>query len=217
MNHINRAIIVLLFLKANITFSQNVVLEVNNVRTLYFGYNNRLEFGTTDGRPFELIAEHAILELDSTRGEKQTISYFLKPTQNQNVRVFMVDPSSRKAFDTITFNVERIPDPEIFWGTSRNGEKGFVTANRLFVRYPPENSLLLMASWKIVSWECSISGISGKPISGVGQDVSSALAKIREAKSNQLNGTWTETKISFICTIVGPDGIQRKLSSVFKI
>jgi hypothetical protein len=200
----------------NISFSQNVIFEVNSVRTLYFGYKNKLEFGTTDGRPFELIAENAKLELDSAQGNiKRANAYTVSPFGYQNVRVFMVDPISKKAFDTIAFNVKRIPDPEIYWGAARNGERGTVSEPRLFVKYPPE--IPFYASWKMVSWECSIPGLSGSPISGTGNDISASLGKIKEAKMSQLNGARTETKISFICTIVGPDGTLRKRAAVFQL
>jgi hypothetical protein len=215
MNHLFKATLALFFLQANIAFSQNVVLEVNNVRTLYFGYKNKLQFGTSDGRPFELVAENARLELDSVQGDrKYPNSFTMYPMDYQNVRVLMVDPSSKKAFDTIAFNVERIPDPEIYWGAARSGDKASVSNSRLFVKFPPE--IPLNASWKMVSWECHISGITDKPICGTGNDISSALGEIRKAR-DQLNGSGTQTKIAFICTIVGPDGAGRKRAAVFQL
>jgi len=217
MNQLYRAIIVLLFLQPNITFSQHVVLEVNNVRTLYYGYNNRLEFGTTDGRPFELIAENATLELDSTLKEKkQGAWYVLNPFQYQNVRVIMVDPKSKIAFDTIRFKVEMIPDPEIYWGTlSAGNEVRYITESRLFAR----TSLLcpLNVSWRITSWECIISGISDAPMHGTGNDISAALGNIRLAKMDQKAGKRTNTQIAFICFVVGPDGFSRKIAAVFSL
>jgi hypothetical protein len=216
MKHLFKATLALFFLQANITFSQNVVLEVNNVRTLYFGYKNKLQFGTSDGRPFELVAENARLELDSVQGDRKYPNlYTVYPLGYHNVHVVMVDPSSKKAFDTISFNVEGIPDPEIYWGGSRNGQKGFATEPRLFVIFPPE--IPLDASWKMVSWECHIQGITDKPMCGTGNDISSALGDIKKAKMDQLNGSRTKTKIAFICTIVGPDGVLRKLAAVFQL
>jgi hypothetical protein len=216
MKHLFKATLALFFLQANIAFSQNVVLEVNNVRTLYFGYKNKLEFGTSDGRPFELIAENARLELDSAQGDrKYPNSCTMYPMSYQNVSVLMVDPSSKKAFDTISFNVVSIPDPEIYWGAARSGDKASVNESRLFVKFPPEISL--NASWKMVSWECSILGISGEPMRGTGNDISSALGEIKKAKMDQLNGSGTQTKIAFICTVVGPDAIHRKRAAVFQL
>ena len=217
MKHLFKATLALFFLQANIAFSQNVVLEVNNVRTLYFGYQNKLEFGTSDGRPFELVAENARLELDSVQREiKHANTYTVYPMGYQNVRVFMVDPSSKKAFDTISFNVESIPDPEIYWGVSSNGEKvTIVTSNYLFAKTPVQISLNV--SWRITSWECLISGITDKPMRGTGNDISSALGEIKKAKMDQLNGSGTKTKIAFICTVIGPDGTGRKRAAVFQL
>ena len=217
MKHLFKATLALFFLQANIAFSQNVVLEVNNVRTLYFGYKNKLEFGTSDGRPFQLIAENAKLELDSAQGNiKRANAYTVFPFGYQNVRVFMVDPISKKAFDTISFNVESIPDPEIYWGATRNGERATSVVNpRLFVKSSPE--IPLNVSWKMVSWECYISVITDKPICGTGNDISLALGDIKKAKMDQLNGSSTKTKIAFICTVIGPDGTLRKRAAVFQL
>ena len=108
---------------------------------------------------------------------------------------------------TIEFRVMRLPDPEIYWGAAKNGDKGSKAESRLFVKYAPE--IPLNAKWTMINWECQVPGAVGAPPKGSGNDISSALGLIKQVKPGN--------NVSFICTVVGPDGIQRKRGATFKL
>ncbi|NGF77207.1 hypothetical protein G5B10_15070 [Fluviicola sp. SGL-29] len=109
---------------------------------------------------------------------------------------------------TQKFRVSNLPDPELYWGAAKNGDKGQRTETKLFAKYGPE--IPLNAQFRIVSWEVQIPGAQGAPPKGTGGVLDgTASGLIKQAKPGM--------QVSFICTVVGPDGIQRKRAGAFKV
>ena len=108
---------------------------------------------------------------------------------------------------TQTFRVSNLPDPELYWGASKSGDKGNRNETKLFAKYPPE--IPLSATFNIVSWECTIPGAPGAPPRGTGSNIANATSLIKQAKPGMT--------VSFTCKVVGPDGIQRNKAGAFKI
>jgi hypothetical protein len=178
---------------------------VNKLRLLFYGYNNHVEFGTNDGRPFELIAENAeILDTAYSMYSREN-TMTLIPRAYQDVRVLMVDPKSKLAFDTLSFNIVPLPDPEIYWGSVPSGGKAAKYETRLLIRYPPQIPLAY-SHWEIMSWELIIPELA-KPITGSGNDISGAQEAIKKLSFGE--------KVKVSCTIKGSDGTQRRISAVF--
>jgi gliding motility-associated protein GldM len=106
------------------------------------------------------------------------------------------------------FRVSNMPNPELYWGAAKNGDKGSRTETKLFAKYGPE--IPLNAQFTIVNWEVQIPGAQGAPPKGTGGNLDGTAANlIKQAKPGML--------VSFICTVVGPDKIQRKLAGAFKV
>lgn len=106
------------------------------------------------------------------------------------------------------FRCSNLPDPELYWGGSKNGDKGNRGETKLFAKYGPE--IPLNATFNIVDWEVSIPGAQGAPPKGTGSNISAAASSlIRQAKPGMM--------VSFICHVVGPDGIRRKRAGAFKL
>lgn len=109
---------------------------------------------------------------------------------------------------TQKFRVSNLPNPELYWGAAKSGDKASRTETRLFAKYGPE--IPLNAQFTIVSWEVQIPGAQGAPPKGSGGNLDGAAASlIKQTKPGML--------VSFVCTIVGPDKIQRKLAGAFKV
>ncbi len=109
---------------------------------------------------------------------------------------------------TQKFRVSNLPDPELYWGAAKNGDKGQRTETKLFAKYGPE--IPLNAQFRIVSWEVQIPGAQGAPPKGTGGVLDGTASNlIKQAKPGM--------QVSFICTVVGPDGIQRKRAGAFKV
>lgn len=105
------------------------------------------------------------------------------------------------------FRVMNLPNPELYWGGSAPGEKGSSSQTQLFAKYGP--GIPLNATFTVLSWECQIPGAPGAPPKGSGSNISAATSLLRQAKPGM--------NVSFICTVVGPDKIQRKLAGAYKL
>jgi hypothetical protein len=106
------------------------------------------------------------------------------------------------------FRVMRLPDPSLYWGAAKDGEKGSRSETRLFAKYPPE--IPLNASFTIKSWELSIPGAPGAPPKGTGNTLDgAAISLLKQAKPGAV--------IGFMTTVVGPDGIVRKKGGAFTL
>ena len=179
-------------------------IELPEMNMLYRGYPNKVN-ATASGYPTtNLSASGASVSKSgegwivkpSGRGKTATLSVSGKTADGKSVTL-----------KSMQFRCSNLPDPELYWGGVKNGGKASKSQTKLFAKYPPE--IPLNASFSIVKWECQVPGAQGKPPGGPGSNISAASNLLRAAKPG--------SQVSFICTVVGPDGIQRKKAGAFKI
>jgi hypothetical protein len=179
-------------------------VSLPELNVLYIGYDNKIE-GVASGYDQTVLSGQGVTLTKS--GDK-----WIGRVSGGKVAKITVSGKSSVTNKTVSlgtkeFRVMRLPDPEIYWGAAKNGEKGSKSEPRLFVKYPPE--IPLNAAWKMVNWECQVPGAVGAPPKGAGNDIGSALGLIKQVKPGN--------NVSFICTVVGPDGVQRKRGATFKL
>ena len=74
-------------------------------------------------------------------------------------------------------------------------------------KYSPE--IPLNATFQIISWKCIVPNQRSRPTEGTGSNISSARAKINQAPPGSI--------ITFMCVVLGPDGVRKKKSASFSI
>ena len=99
-----------------------------------------------------------------------------------------------------------MPDPQLFWGGKKSGEKANKNSSLLQAKYGP--GIPLKADFKILSWSFS-TGSGGRPKKGSGGVISGVSAIIRAMKPGNT--------VTFICTVRGPDGKTRKIPGSWSI
>lgn len=109
---------------------------------------------------------------------------------------------------TQEFRVSNLPDPVLYWGASKPGDKGNRRETKLFAKYGPE--IPLKAEFSIVNWQVSIPGAPGVPPKGTGGVLTGQAPSL-------LSQVKPGMQVSFICTVVGPDKIQRKISGAYQM
>src|SRR5690606_20206456 len=109
---------------------------------------------------------------------------------------------------TQEFRVANLPDPVLYWGASKAGDKGNGRETKLFAKYPPE--IPLNATFRITGWQVSIPGAPGVPPKGSGTVLDGAA-------SNLISQVKPGMQVSFICTVVGPDNVQRKIAGAYQM
>lgn len=179
-------------------------IELPEMNMLYRGYANKVN-ATASGYPETSLSGSGVSVSRSGEG------YIVKPVGRARTATLSV--SGRTAdgksvqLKSMQFRCSNLPDPELYWGGTKSGGRASKSQTTLFAKYPPE--IPLNAQFRIVNWECQVPGAMGKPPSGPGSNISAASNLLRAARPG--------SNVSFICTVVGPDGIQRKKAGAFKI
>lgn len=179
-------------------------IELPELNVLYRGYANKVN-ATASGYPTTNLGASGASVSKSGEG------WIVKPSGRGKTATLTV--SGRTAdgksvtLKSMQFRCSNLPDPELYWGAVKSGGKGSKAETRIFAKYPPE--IPLKANFNIVKWEVSFPGIKGRPPSGTGNSIASASGLMRAIKPGG--------QVSFMCTVVGPDGVRRKKAGAFKI
>ena len=179
-------------------------IELPELNVLYRGYPNKVE-ATASGYDQTSLSGSGVSLTKSGTG------WIAKPTGNGREAFLTVSGKNTATGQSVTlkkvkYRVSNLPDPEIYWGAAKNGQKGSKAETKLFAKYGPE--IPLKAEFTIKSWECSVPG-AARPVMGTGSMISSASPLLRAAPAGSM--------VSFICKVVGPDGITRTRAGAFKI
>jgi hypothetical protein len=169
-------------------------LELPEMNLLYRGYPNKVTPAVTNnnGRHVSLIGSNVTIKKSGETG------FIVKPGKGRYTTLSVVLSDNEK-FDTIRtirFRVQNLPDPELYWAGSRNGQRANIREVGLFAKYPPEiplNASFSVTAWKIIH--------KGDTISGKGSNLSPAHDLFKTIKE--------ETNLLFEVECIGPDGIVR--------
>jgi hypothetical protein len=180
-------------------------IELPEMNMLYRGYTNKAKATASGYDQTVLVGSGGARATKSGDGYNVTVS-------GRGREAFLTVSGKNTAtgktvsLNKVKYRVSNLPDPELYWGASKNGTKGSKAETKLFAKYPPE--IPLNATFRITKWECNVTGAI-RPVNGTGSNISAATGLIRTAKPGG--------QVSFICTVVGPDGIARKKAGAFKI
>lgn len=180
-------------------------VSLPEMNVLYIGYDNKVE-AVASGYDQTLVSGQGVSLVKSGNG------WIGKPAPGKTATITVQGKSSvtnkTVSLGSFPFRVMRLPDPSLYWGAAKDGEKGSRAETRLFAKYPPE--IPLNASFTIKSWELSIPGAPGAPPKGTGNTLDgAAISLLKQAKPGSV--------IGFMTTVVGPDGIVRKKGGAFTL
>jgi hypothetical protein len=180
-------------------------VSLPEMNVLYIGYDNKVE-AVASGYDQTLVSGQGVSLVKSGNG------WIGKPAPGKTATITVQGKSSvtnkTVSLGSFPFRVMRLPDPSLYWGAAKDGEKGSRAETRLFAKYPPE--IPLNASFTIKSWELSIPGAPGAPPKGTGNTLDgAAISLLKQAKPGAV--------IGFMTTVVGPDGIVRKKGGAFTL
>ncbi len=180
-------------------------VSLPELNVLYIGYPNKIE-AVASGYDQTLLSGNGV---SLTKSGNFWIG---SPGKGKECSITVSGKSSvtnkTANLGTFKFRVSRLPDPSLYWGSAKDGEKGSRAETRLFAKYPPE--IPLNASFTIKSWELSIPGAPGAPPRGSGNQLDgAAISLLKQAKPGSV--------IGFMTTVVGPDGIARKKGGAFTL
>lgn len=180
-------------------------VSLPNLNVLYIGYDNEVE-AVASGY------DETVLTGSSVDLRKKDGRYIASPHKVRQASLTVSGKSSVTGktvkLGTYNFRVLRMPDPEIYWGMAKNGERGNARERNLFAKYPPE--VPLNAGFDVKSWEMVINGAPGAPPRGTGSVLSDqAMSLLRQARPG--------TNVTFYLKVMGKDRIERTKTASFKL
>ena len=104
------------------------------------------------------------------------------------------------------YRVESMPDPQLFWGGKKSGEKANKNSSLLQAKYGP--GIPLKAEFSILSWSFQ-SATANRPKKGTGGNIGGVSTIIRATRPGN--------QVGFVCTVKGPDGKTRKIGGTWSI
>jgi len=182
-------------------FAQGLVEYPNHDR-IYKGFNNYFEFASVNGDTLLFVnASNATLT-------KKGKGYIVLPTGNKNVQLTITN-SNKDTLATKVFRVFAVPQPELYLGNIKNGEKLIDRmSTQLKVLYDPYSALGNVA-FAIKSWEIYV-GENVKVCKGTGEELTEeAIEMIRVAKDGE--------RFKIVCNYVNfmNDSRTQSVSAVF--
>ena len=178
-------------------------VSLPELNVLYRGYPNKIE-AVASGY------DQTVLSGNGVTLTKQGQGWVGSPGKGRECKITVSGKSSLTnktvSLGTFTFRVSSLPDPELYFGSAKSGDKASKAETRLFAKYPPE--IPLKADFRIVDWELSVPGNPGAPPKGTGSQLDGkAISLLRQVRPG--------SNISFITNVVGPDGVKRKKAGAF--
>lgn len=200
-----KSLIVLFSLISISSFAQepNAAIELKEMNVLYRGYSSKIEVAVSNSVDSNLRLSCANCD---TLYRLNSNQYVIKPSKalKTSIRVNLKSGDSTKLIEQIDYKVRAMPDPVLFWGSSKDGNKASKASRLLQAKYTPE--IPLQASFRIIKWTITLKEES---VSGIGGNLSKAGPLINSATEGDL--------IIFRVVARGPDGIDRNLAAVYSI
>jgi hypothetical protein len=179
-------------------------IELTDLNVLYRGYPNKVMASGSGFETYNLSGSNVSISGNPSSG------YVVKPGGGSSATMSITGRNADGTSSVLkkgTYRVSNMPDPTLYWGAAKSGNKGSRSSRVLIAKYPPE--VPLKANFKVTKWTCYAPGLKGAPPSGAGGSISAAGALI--------NAVPPGTGLSFTCTVVGPDGIGRQVGGSWSL
>lgn len=173
----------------------SAAIELPEMNILYRGYPNKVKIAVSNnsGKTIQLIGANVVMTHAGNTDE-----YIVKPGEGRiaNLHVLLVGDERIDTVKTMQFRCANLPDPEIYWGGSKNGHLANSRTTVLFAKYPPE--IPLNATFRINGWKIFH---QGDTLSGTGSNLKNAEELFKSINE--------KTTLEFEVECVGPDGVVR--------
>ena len=137
-------------------------IELPELNVLYRGYDNIVNI-TASGYP------SGDLSVTNASKSKKGDGYVVRPgkgkTSTLTVMGKTIDGKSVR-LKSLDFRVQNMPDPQLFWGGKKSGDKGNKNSALIQAKYGP--GIPLKAEFKVLKWKFLAPGLKGAPPTGVG-------------------------------------------------
>jgi hypothetical protein len=186
----------------SVAAQENATIKSDDV--LYRGFANKVTIheGNHPNGDLRLTGTNV-----SIKKATNSDGFIVKPsnkTLSATLYLISVDGAQIDTLSSMNYPIKLLPVPDLYWGEAKSGSIGDITSKKLSFRY--SEGVNLPNDFKIVSWEISSNDEVHR---GFGNDVSSAQEFLQSVESG--------TTLSFLVTVLGSDGIKRKVAAQWEV
>lgn len=202
-------LLLILSLTAFNCLSQLPDVAVSNIQHLglFRGYDNKIGFYCEKpNTEFYVVSDNAQVSKDTLSG-----FYIVRAGSNHTATFYFIDINTLDTITEKTLPVKNIPRPSLYLGALENGsqvKKDVVKVQKkLFSKYPP--GVPINATFSVKSYTF-VFGETKNIISGTGSN-------LNEECLQALNSVIAGERLDITAIVLGPDGLNRKITSTIYI
>jgi hypothetical protein len=196
--------LILFLICSSLSFGQNDpigAIEHTDFNILYRGYSNQLAVAVTNNQGGEVILTCSNCD---TIYPTHKNNYIIKPGNRKTalLKISIIQGDSVRVVKEVEYRVSQLPNPTLFWGAVKSGQRALVWSRLILAKYTAE--IPLKADFHVKKWKMTINGES---CDGTGSNLSSA--------DEFLKTIIGDGEIMFEAEVVGPDGLSRTIYGKF--
>lgn len=192
--------VIILFLMMTAQILAQGVVEMPETNVLYKGYDNRIIPG------FNGAFSSLILSSEDAFVYRDGETWIVRPFENRRSVTILVTDSVSNVVGEWQYRVPKLPEPDVFWGTSLGGYKISRDETRLFCRYQP-----------FLMLEDSEFRIEEYMVCAKGRTFSSKGNVISEELSTWLKTLPSETEVHITLNAINKKGIRHEVDAYFTL
>jgi hypothetical protein len=137
--------------------------------------------------------------------EKETSGNVIITPWKDPLKVIFLDANMQDTINTVQFDVEDLPPPNVYLGGKKDGESINKNVSSIHVKYGPEYPFVGL-SFEVSGWTLIA---SGREVSGAGTELHSEACALLKSSSGQY--------VTLVVTFRKPDKVVTKLSATFQV
>ncbi len=171
-------------------------IELSELNVLYRGYANMIIPAVYNNNGGTLLLVGDDVSISKAEGGDYFTATPMGNARYVSISVYLIKKRDTTFMRKIDYRAHNLPDPSIYWGLARDGEKANIREKELFAMYSPD--IPLSAHYSVVSWELTV---DSTVVTGTGSNLDEAEEILRKITKT----TTVSMKVKFL----GSDQITR--------
>jgi hypothetical protein len=178
---------------------KQVVLSMPEHNILYRSYPHQMAVGTINGDTnYRIVVEGGTFE-------KETSGNVIITPWKHPLKVIFLDANMQDTINTVQFDVEALPPPNVYLGGKKDGESIIKNVSFIHVKYGAEYPFVgvsfEVSGWTLIAY--------GREVSGLGTELHSEASALLKTCSGR--------NVTLVVTYIKPDKTITKGSATFYV
>ena len=203
MKSIFKSFVIFAFIVCSDNVSAQGLVSMPEMNILYKNYDNVLNMGFANG------LENLTIQIEGAKWKKSgNGSYIIRPDENsREVKLLVFNQAGEKLKEQY-YRCVNIPEPQLYWGFSRDGEKAEPEETNFFVRNGHDYEPYYNESFRPTEWTVSIGETA---IKGTGNKLSKEVSDLIYAQKQK------EVSVKITSAYISSSNSKGNVSARFKV